>query len=674
MSNIKINVSADSLRKLISINQNFVFMMRAVVAVLAFVIVTDGFSQSKKDPKPQTLFSVKGNPITVDEFMYLYKKNHQTKEDFTDEKIQTYLDLFVNFKLKVEEARHRGIDTTAVFLKEYNSYKDELRKPYLPEGKIIDSLVKVTYNRLQEEIRVSHVLISVKPDAAPADTLQAYKKIIEIKNRAVAGENFATLAASYSDEPMARTSKGDLGYFTALQMVYPFENAAYSGKRGDIIGPVRTRFGYHVLKIEDRKPSRGEVEVSHIMIRTGTGRDDTKSKNLIFEIYDQLKGGVPWEELCNQYSEDPGSKSSGGRIKPFGVGAMATVPQFDQVAFSLQKPGDISDPFQTQFGWHVVRLEKKIPLPPFEELAKTLKPRVARDERVQVSNQALMRKLKVDFSFRENEAVKSKVFALADSSLTKGKWKVPADFSSGKETLFSVKSKNVSAQDFIQYVRLNQKNTTATPAAYIAQLYQTFVEKTIHAVLEEEIIQTHPEFVMLLKEYYEGILLFDITEKEVWKKAGEDSTGQRKYYNSHRADYAAGERVRSVIYASGKPEVMETLRGHIEKSDTLQIQKFVKSKGVRQESGLFQKEDRPALSKIEWKKGLYTVENNGMYYLVQVKEVVPPGPMSFEEARAAVISDYQDSLEKTWLEQLRKKYPVKINEKAKQYVLEKLKS
>jgi len=645
-------------------------MIRIIAAGFLVLVCLDGFSQRTKAEKPMTLFSVASEPTTNDEFIYLYKKNHQAKEDFTQQKIDEYLTLFINFKLKVKEARLRGIDTTAAFLKEFNSYKEELKKPYLPEGKLIDSLVRVTYKRLQEEVRASHILISLKNEATPADTLQAYNKTMEIKNRALAGEDFGSLAALYSEEPGAQTSKGDLGYFTALQMVYPFENASYLGKPGDVVGPVRTRFGYHVLKITDRKPARGEVEVSHIMIRTGVEHDATKSKNLIFEIHDQLRGGVSWDELCKQYSEDPSSKNTGGRLRPFGVRAMISVPEFDRIAFSLQNPGDVSDPIQTQYGWHIVRLEKKIPLPTFDEMAPNLKGRVARDERVQVSKQALMQKLKKDFSFTENGAVKLKVFALADTSLAKGKWKVPVNAPLNKETLFSIQSKNISVHNFMVYVKQNQKPTAQTPDKYMEQLYNMFVEKSIGDVLEVQIIKNHPEFEMLLKEYFEGILLFDIMEKEVWKKASEDSVGQRKFFDAHQQKYTAGERAVTVLYSSGNQEVISTLKSHVEKKDSLSIQKILQSKSARQETGVFQKEDRPALSKIDWKPGLYSVETNRMYYLAHLKEIVPPGPLSFEEARASVISDYQENLEKMWLEQLKKKYPVKVNDKAKKNVVE----
>lgn len=647
-------------------------MVRICIAVVLAIVCVDGFAQKNKSSN-KTLFSIKGEPVASDEFIYVYKKNHPAKEDFAKQKIEEYLNLYINFKLKVREARQRGIDTTASFLKEYNAYKEELKKPYLPEGKIIDSLVKITYSRLQEEVRVSHVLIMTKPEAEPSDTLQAYNKALEIKNRAQAGEEFGSLAALYSEEPNANTSKGDLGYFTALQMVYPFENAAYASEKGDIVGPVHTRFGYHVLKIEDRKPTRGEVEVAHIMIRTTPGQDEKKPKDLIFEIHDQLSGGVAWNDLCKQYSEDPNSKNSGGKLRPFGVGAMASVPAFDRVAFSLRNPGDISDPIQTQYGWHIIKLEKKIPLPSFEEMATSLKSRVARDERVQTSRQALMQKLKKDFSCTEYNETKTKVFSLADSTLTKGKWKVPSGYSFGKEELVSFNSRSVNAQDFLVYVQKNQRATTQTPTKYIELLYNTFVEKVIGDMLEAQIIKTHPDFEMLLKEYYEGILLFDIMEKEVWKKANEDSAGQANYFEVNAKKYIAEERAASIIYTSGTVETIVMVKKFVEQGDTLGLQKLLNSKEVRKEEGLYQKEERPVFAKIEWKPGLYSVENNRLYYLVNVQKIVPPGQLTFSEARASVISDYQDNLEKEWLIQLRKKFPVKINEKEKQHVVEKLK-
>jgi peptidyl-prolyl cis-trans isomerase SurA len=654
-------------------------MMRSVVLMLfCSVMIVPGFAQSKKQkktnaPKSITVFSVNGNPVTAAEFIYLYRKNHQNKnEDYTPEKIQEYLDLFVNFKLKVEEARKRGMDTTAAFAKEFQQYKEELRKPYLPDATLTDSLVKLTYSRMKEEVKAAHILINVKPDASPEDTLKAYTRIQEIRNKIVAGEDFETAAERYSEDPSAKTNKGNLGYFTAMQMVFAFENAAFQTKKGEVSQPVRTRFGYHLVKVVDRRPAQGEVEVAHIMLRTGEEKDAGKVKNAIFEIYDKLQAGVKWEELCKEFSEDPGSKDNGGKLRPFGVGAMPNVPEFERMAFSLRQPGDLSDPFQTQYGWHIMKLERKIPLQPFEEMSSSLKTRVTRDERTQVSKQAMQAKLRKEFLFTENAAVKAKVIATADSSLQKAKWKSPAFPRSEKEPLFTLLGKNYTAGDFLAYAEKHQHSNNLAPGKYLEQVYNNYVDACILDKQEEKIVRENPEYSFLVKEYYEGILLFEIMEREVWNKASADSVGQVRYFEAHTADYQAGERVKAVLYSSATAADLEALRLVVQKADESKIQEMVSAKRIKSESGFYKKEDKAILGKISWTEGVHSAENNGMYYLAWLKNILPPGPMSFEEARPAVISDYQTYLEKSWLEGLKKKYPVKVNEKGKQYILQQL--
>ncbi|WP_276367301.1 peptidylprolyl isomerase [Chryseolinea sp. H1M3-3] len=650
----------------------------AITLICNVLFILCAFAQAstesaKAKSNSLTLFTVNKKPVTVEEFIYLYKKNHQDPgKDFTQEKINEYLALFINFKLKVEEAKRRRLDTTQVFLKEFNGYKDELRKPYLPDSKLVDSLVKMTYERMQEEINASHILISVKPDAAPADTLKAYSKISELRQKILAGESFERVAETSSDDPSAKTNKGNLGYFTAMQMVYPFENAAYTTKVGDVSPPVRTRFGYHILKVSDRRASRGEVEVAHIMLRTGNTKENDKVKDTIFSIYDQLQAGMKWEELCQQFSEDATSKENGGKLRPFGAGAMAAVPEFEKTAFNLEKPGDISDPFQTQYGWHIMRLERKIPVPPFAEITASLKTRVARDERTELSKQDLQNKQRKEYQYQENREVKSRLMNLADSSLQKGKWKPVVTSNFGKEVLFTLKQKKYLVRDFTRYAEKNQRNNALAPTKYLDQLYQQFVDMHIGQLVERELLDTQPEYKYLLQEYYEGILLFDIMEKEVWSKASQDSVGQRSYYEGHKTDYQTTERAKAVFYSSNKNEFRTPLQELIADSSTQKIDEYLLKHKIKAESGYFKKDERAVLQKVPWSKGVHSTENNGIYYLAWLKDILPPGVMSFEEARPSVISDYQSFLEKNWISQLKKKYSVKVNDKGKQYILQQL--
>lgn len=631
------------------------------------------YGQAQQGQKPVPLFTAGSMSVSTEEFLYVYRKNHQNKpEAFDEKKINEYLDLFINFKLKVAEAHARGLDTTRKFVNEFKTYREELKKPYRTEPDALEKLTKDTYQRLTEEVRASHILINAKPDATPADTLAAWQRVAQIRERIIKGEDFEKLARELSEDPSGKYNGGDLGYFTALQMVYPFEEAAYKTNVNEVSPITRTRFGYHLVKVRDRKAARGEVEVSHILLRTGAG-NDAAVKNKMFDIYDQLKAGRSWDELCKEFSEDPNTKNTGGKLRPFGVGAMASVPEFETMAFSLQKPGDVSDPFQSSVGWHVIRLEKKIPLPPYTEMEASLKRRVARDERLQLSQLALNAKRKKEYALHENEAVRDKIIALADSTLTSGKWKGSASADVKKEVLLSVEHKNVTAGEFISYVQNNQAPSSLMPTPYMRQLYDRFLEDKILEAEENKLLQTQPDFRNLLTEYREGILFFEVMEKEVWNKASEDTVGQRAFYEKVKSKYQAGDRVEARVFTATSKSVIDDIKKKVQAGDTLKQEDLKKFKSI-QNFRAYEKKENKIVDKISWSVGQHETEGDGLFYLVEVRRLVPPGVKTFDEARASVISDYQDSIEKNWIASLKKKYPVKVNKKGKKFVLAELKA
>jgi peptidyl-prolyl cis-trans isomerase SurA len=640
-------------------------------AILFFFLITawgqPAPKEKKESAKSVPLFTVNGQSVGADEFTYIYKKNNQGKTDsYTEAKIQEYLDLFVNFKLKVAEARSLGIDTSASFQKEFKSYHEELKKPYQADGDELERLTKETYQRLTEEVKASHILVTI-PGAT--DTLAAYNKIVNIKKRIAAGEDFEKLASESSEDPSAKSNGGSLGYFTAMQMVYTFENVAYNLKVGEVSGIVKTRFGYHIIKLMDRKPARGEVEIAHIVLRTDAG-DATKTKNKIFEIYDQLKAGRNWEEVCKEYSQDPSTKDSGGKLKPFGVGAFPSIPQFEAVAFSLEQPKEISDPFQSSLGWHIVRLERKIPLPTYEEIQPSLKRRIARDERLQISKAAVLAKRKKEFGFAETN-LKDKIIAQADSSLLKGKWKFKGAADLRKETLFKIQSSPVTVEEFITYAEKKQTVSTADPKTSMAKLYDDFASEKISAVEEMKLLAENPEYRNLLNEYREGILFFNVMEKRVWNKASEDTVGQRGFYEKNKVKYSAGDRVEARIFATPDKSFLEQVKMKIAKGDTLTKADLKKFKSV-QNFRPYEKGDSKAVDKVSWSVGLHEAEDSGIYYLVEIDRLILPGIKTLSEARASVISDFQDQLEKDWIIELKKKYPVVMNKKNKKTVFSEL--
>jgi peptidyl-prolyl cis-trans isomerase SurA len=613
--------------------------MRRVLCAAGFLLIAiSGISQKKSQSTDKVLFSVDRKDIYTSEFFYLYHKNNQGKPDeYKEEKIREYLDLVVAFKLKVAEAHLRGIDTTRAFVKEFTTYRDELKKPYVASADELGRLVKEVYERMHEEVKAAHILVGVASDAAPKDTLAAWQKIMAIRDRVVKGEDFANLAAEVSDDPTAKQNGGMLGYFTALQMVYQFEEAAFKTKVGEISQPVRTRFGYHIIKVYDRRPASGEVEVSHILIN-GT---DNKSKNKAFEVYDQLKGGRSWDELVKEYSADANTKDRGGKLPAFGIGALPAVPEFEAMAFSMQNPGDISDPFASKVGWHIVRLERKIPVPSFAEVEPALKRRVGRDERLQIGQAAQLSRRKAAFGFVENKDT------IANNN---------------DQTLFTINNKAVTVGEFKEYVRTHKRVSALSPSAYLNQLYNQFIDVKIGDAEDERLQQTNADYRNLVREYKEGIMFFTIMEKEVWNKGSADTLGQRAYFEAHKDKYKAGERVNARMYSTNDKSFLKSVEEKALKGDTipaLDMKKFKSVTGFR----AYGKGENKLVDMVPWAIGLHEAEADGMYYLVEIERLIPPGMKAFQEARASVISDYQEEIEKKWLDGLRAKHPVKVHKK-----------
>jgi peptidyl-prolyl cis-trans isomerase SurA len=645
--------------------------VRISLIILMLIAAGQAWGQaSTRDSKSLTLFLVNNQPVSTEEFVYLYKKNHLKQDDFNEKKVSDYLDLLINFKLKVTEAKARGLDTTAAFVKEFKSYKDELRKPYVGDQNELDRLTREAYQRLTEEVKASHILVNVGPGDTAIDTAKAFNKIYRMRERIMGGENFEKVARAESEDPSAKMNGGSLGYFTVLQMVYPFEQAAYSLKVGEISQPVRTRFGYHLIKVTDRIPARGEVEVSHIILRTGQA-DNIKVKNKIFEIHDQLRGGRNWDELCKEYSDDPATKNSGGRLRPFGVGALAGVPEFEAVAFSLKTPGEISDPFQSVYGWHIVRLEKKLPVPPYQQVEAALKRKVSRDERLQIADAKLLKAKEQEYQFSEDAELKKWFMDAADSSLQMGKWKFKGDEALKEKTLFTLEEHKFLAADFISFIRTNQTVTNEAPASRMTKLYDDFVKEKISDIQDEKLLKTNPEYRNLLTEYREGILLFTIMEKEVWLKSSEDTVGLKKYYEQNMQKYRAGDRVHARVFASGEKNFRDEILQKVSRGDSLtkdDLKKFKSTFPLRN----YEKGDNKAVDLASWSIGLHSVDVDETYYLVEIDKLLAPGIKNFEEVRPRAISDYQDTLEKQWITALKKKYPIKVNAKGKKFVINEL--
>ncbi|GGK59771.1 peptidylprolyl isomerase [Rufibacter glacialis] len=516
----------------------------------------------KKATEP-VLLTIGPEKVPVSEFSYVYEKNNSSSDSaFSSASVQEYLDLYTNFKLKVAEAKSRGLDTTQAFKTELGGYKEQLAQPFLTEKSVTDQLVREAYERLKKEVNATHILVTVDMEADPKDTLAAFQKIMGYRQQAVNGTSFESLAQQFSEDPSARENNGNLGYFTALQMVYPFENAAYNTPMGQISQPVRTRFGYHLIKVNEVRPAQGEIRVAHIMVRAQQGlpkADSLVAKRKIDEIYSRVLRKEDWNKLTSQFSEDAASADNGGELPWFGTGRM--IPSFEEAAFALAQPGAITPPVQTAYGWHIIKLLERKELPTYEEMETSLRNRIAKDSRSELNKAAFLRRIKTENKFQETPAIKAAALKLADSTLLAGKWKfvVPAEPKNlPTATLFTINGRPYTVGTFATYVEENQRpRQNASPAHAMNLLYDRFVENSLFNYEREHLEEKHKDYRMLVNEYHDGILLFQLMEEKVWAKAVEDTVGLKAFFAANQSKYMWGERAQATILSAASPAVLD---------------------------------------------------------------------------------------------------------------------
>ena len=512
-----------------------------ILSICVLLVSMSIFSQKKS----KTLVTINEENITVADFKRVYEKNLDAIDNKEAKDVTNNLELFINYKLKVKEAYQLKLDTLPSYKKEIETYKNQLAAPYLQDTTFLDKMVKDVYFRVKNKVKAKHILIRTAKDARPKDTIKAYNKILKIRNRILAGEDFEKVAQETSEDNSARDdaksgrkgNKGNLGYFDAFKMVTPFEDAAYNTKVGQVSKPFRTQFGYHILKVDDLKPSEGEIEAAHILILDTT--DVGKKK--IFEVYEKLIVNNSFEELAKQYSEDNGSKNRGGKLGKFGTGRM--VKPFEDAAFSLQKEGAFSKPFKTRFGWHIVKLIKKHPVKPFKELEKELRNKIKNSARMQMSETAVINKLKATYNIVENEAAKK----ILDRKNIRA---IPKD--SLQIMMFSINDKKIKQEDFIDYIK-NRRNQP------IFSLFEMFKNQEILTYYKENLVNTEPEYAYILKEYEDGLLLFELMQDKIWNKSTKDTLGLQNYFEKHKANYSSRK------LEDNKGEVINDYQNYLEK-------------------------------------------------------------------------------------------------------------
>lgn len=635
--------------------------------IFVFLLTQTFLSAQNKE----ILFTIDNHPYYTDEFVRVYNKNLDLVKDDSQKDLDKYLELFLGYKLKVEKANKIGLQNSSSYQNELKSYRNQLSKNYINDSKVTNELVNEAYNRMTKEIRASHILVLVDEGASPEDTLKAFNKIKDIKNRLNAGEDFVKVAQQFSEDPSVKENNGDLGYFTAFRMVYPFENAAFNTNVGEVSKPFRTRFGYHLVKVVDKRENRGEVTVAHIMIVKPTTADaplEAKAKQTIEEIYQKIQQGEGFESLASQFSEDKSSASKGGVLQRFGAGQLSS-EEFENVAFSLQNKNDISKPFQSQFGWHIIKLIDKHPVQSFEELKNELEDKVRKDERSMLITNSLAKKLRAKYTQTKDKKVLASVKKAVTEDFYAQTWELPTNLKDFEATLLTInKSKQISANEFLNFIQVQQKSKLKTKpvSKLVDELFEKFIDDQVTAYYNDNLENEFPEFKYVMDEYRDGLLLFDLMEKEIWTKAKTDSLGLSNYFNQNSKNYQWKKRYNVNIFSSTDKEAIEKAKKFLEKGKSIDyIKEKLNSDGkinIMVKSGLFE-EDYDILPQYSnLSKGVSDrVSKDQYHFVVDVLEVKDVENKVLSECKGKVVNDYQQYLENNWVNELKKEFDVKIN-------------
>ena len=645
---------------------------RLILTCVAFIFFLSNTIAQKDDP---VLFTVENDPVHVSEFNYIYSKTNGDKATFSKKSLDEYLDLYVKFKLKVQKAKEMQLDTIPSLIKELAGYRRQLANSYLIDKQVTEKLVRQAFDRTQQDVSISHIMLNMKPGASQQDTLEAYRKLIDIKKRIDGGEKFGALAKQFSDDKSVKENSGNIGFLTALfpKGFYDIETVAYNLPIGKVSDPVRSSVGYHLIMVNERRPARGEMEAAHILIRKKKDRSDEKSKALIDSLYAEINKGGNFEDLAKTFSEDNMSAKKGGYIGKFGISKYEL--DFESACFAIKNDGDISKPFKTSVGWHIAKRVSKKDNTDYEKAKRGLQTKVQKDARYEMAKVAMIERIKRENKFNENGGKLISFASSLNEEFMTHKWRA-ADVTSN-DVLFNLGKNKYTTKDFAAYAQKASRERmrmgkNAKVKDVVQKLYNGYVAESCMKFEEEQLEKKYPEFKSLMREYEEGILLFEATKMEVWDKASQDTTGLAKFHKTRKAKYRFAERavINQYSLKATSADQLSKLKKFVAKKDAEEtLAKFNTTDGkiVSVQEKTFEKGKNKVLDKMKWKVGeLSPVEidkRNKSSNFFKIEALLPAEEKTLKQARGYVVADYQDFLERQWIEKLREKYKVSIDEK-----------
>lgn len=642
--------------------------MKMMNKLLWIALVFMGVQSSAQE----VLFTVGSQSITTEEFQAVYEKNKGVGAALDPKTPEEYLELYINFKLKIAEAYALQRDTATSFKNEFGGYRAQLAKPYLSDQGAENELVQQAYSRMEEEVRAAHIMISLEANALPSDTLKAYKQLLDLRKSILSGKTkFEDAARETSADTWSAKNGGDLGYFTAFNMVYPFESAAYELEVGGLSKPVRSQYGYHLVKLLDRRSASGAVRVRHIFFASNgksSLQEKQRAERSANEIHTRLENGEDFMTLL-EFSEDRKTKDAMGELPEFGINKM--MPAFEEAAFALESPGDYSSPVETSIGWHVIQLIERKPLPSFEDLKSELKKKVKRDTRSRVGASRFMKRLKSEFDFSIDERWLGRTMNLVDkNAFGTGVWELPS--LSRDRVIATFADEKIYQSEVLKFWSKNQRqDDKAVRVEFLRVLFNMYANDRMMALEDSQLESKHADFRNLVREYKEGILLFDLTQEAVWNKAAQDSAGIATHYELIKEQYRWEDRIRATYWVTGDEKLAKKIAKWTTKGKSEKVAELLKNEdalSVAVQNGTYERGDNSVVEAL-WQQeaGVFdpVALENGSFGVVQIDEFIASAPKELNEIKGLVIASYQDELEKQWVTDLKSKFEVNVNENTK---------
>lgn len=625
--------------------------------------------------KAQTILEIGDTKISKDEFVKMYERNSvKGKTNFSEAAVRDYLGYYTVYKMKLKEAEALKLDTLPAVKRELENYKNQLVQSYLKDKTINERLTKQAYERLKEEVEVAHILI---PFAMNGDFYRFKEEIDSIYMNINSNKmTFEEAAKKQSKDAATAPNGGYIGYITTLQADYLFENAIYDTPVKSISKPFKSSLGWHIVKVINRRPNKGMVQVQQIMIQSQASNTPEKLKaaeEKLALVKAEIKKGTSFDHLVATYSDDAHSKGKNGLLAPFRAGDINK--NIEDAAFGLKNIGDVTGPIKTEYGYHFLKLVKKVPIGTYEEEEGDLLRKIEMDQRYTDAHNVKNEEVKKSLGYKEDRTILAAIQKTArEATDAKDFYNVAGQsFYKGDAVLFSVGNKKYTAKDFMTYIEtinrgrgLNPKNSDK----FIEDYFGNYANKMIAEERFNKLQAENKEFRETLQIYNEGIIIYDMNQSNIWKKANDDTLGLEAFYDANKTKYTWQPSFDGKLFHSNVKADMDRLVAKINGGE--EVNKAFESllvdekdpAKIRIQEGRFEVEKYNAKTNDLTPRKASPVYNvNGIYYVLYPYTVYPTNATkTLQEAKGFVVSDYQEYLEKEWLASLKKKYPVKINE------------